>query len=156
MYEVADIERQSGLSRKQVYDRLKVLEPLLHDHTTTGRHGRKLLSEQGFSIFNRLVSLENNGHTFESAVNQIHNELPTPNGSDKTHSLGDGESNVTSDARDALIEELRSRIGDKDKEIEWLRNLIESQSTQIQTMLPANSQGRLSRWRHLRAVFLGR
>jgi hypothetical protein len=118
MYSVADLERLTGLTSKQVYDRLRLLSEVLDGHITVGRNGKKLISEQGFAIFNRLLELERQGLTGQTAVNQIADELKAPTSKEETPSLSAGETEVIGSLK-LTIEILR-------EENRWLRSQLES------------------------------
>lgn len=117
MYSVADLERLTGLTRKQVYDRLRFLSEILNEHVTIGRNGKKLLSEQGFAIFNRLLELEREGLTGQAAATLITKELTSEKGTGDTQSSNNSESEVISSLK-LTIEILR-------EENRWLRSQLE-------------------------------
>ena len=117
MYTVADLKRLTGLTSKQVYDRLRLLSETLNDYITIGRNGRKLLSEQGFVIFNRLLELEREGLTSQAAVNLIAAEMKPEDEAAKTQSPNDGESEV--------IRSLKLTIDILREENRWLRSQLE-------------------------------
>ena len=53
--------------------------------------------------------------------------------------------------------ELIAALKDQIQEVKQDKELLQERVKQLEVLaLPANSQERLSRWRHLRAVFLGR
>lgn len=118
MYSVADLERLAGLTSKQVYDRLRLLSEVLDGHITVGRNGKKLISEQGFTIFNRLLELERQGLTGQAAVKQIAGELKRPTSTDETPSSTASESEVVGSLK-LTIEILR-------EENRWLRSQLEN------------------------------
>lgn len=121
MYTVADLERLTGLSRKQVYDRLRELSGILEEHITIGRNGKKLLSEQGFAIFNRLLELEREGQTREAALQTIVKERSTDQG--KEGKLWESESKP--EGNPELIRSLQLTIEILREENRWLRKQIE-------------------------------
>lgn len=138
MYSVSDLERLIGLTSKQVYDRLRLLSEVLDGHITIGRNGKKLMSEQGFAIFNRLLELERQGLTGQAAVKQIAGELKTPIGTDETPSSTASESEVVGSLK-LTIEILR-------EENRWLRSQLE-QLQQRALPRPAESHRRWWTWR---------
>ena len=139
MYTVTELERLTNLTRKQVYDRLRLLSQLLDGELMTGRNGKKLLSERGFAIFNRLRSLEGEGLTGQSAVNLIAEELGTDKqkvkGTNKQPSFSEGKAtgnpgeahmfSALLEEKDQRIRELKERIDELKAEVIFLRRRVE-------------------------------
>lgn len=114
MLKVKDVSKLTGLSSRQVYDRLSALSTLLDGYLRTGQRGQKLIDDQGFAVFQRLLELEREGNSRESAIKLIAEELST-NG-EKAESI------VRKDGGSAsiLVGELRERIKEQTRAIERL------------------------------------
>lgn len=134
MYTVSELERLTKLTRKQIYDRLRLLSQLLDGEVTIGRNGKKLLTENGFALFNRFRVLEAEGLTGQAAVNLMSQELGKPvansNNVEVTRSSGGSKPEVTPSevgtfqSLDLLLEEKDKRLRDKDDEIRYLRERL--------------------------------
>ena len=120
MYTVKDVAELTRLSSRQVYDRIAALSPVLDGTLRTGSRGAKLLTQQGFAIFQRLVELEQQGISRESAVNVIDEELHTPqqNSAEVTRNEWEGVGN--------LVATLQRVIEDQREEITFLRHQVET------------------------------
>lgn len=119
MYTVKDVAELTHLTSRQVYDRITALSPVLNGTLRTGSRGAKLLTDEGFAIFRRLLDLENDGLSRESAINVIQEDLVTAD-PDKTEGIrtdGEGEGK--------LIATLEQVISDQRREIEFLRVQID-------------------------------
>jgi len=145
MRDVKTVSELLSLTPRQVYDRIEALSPYLPGHVTSGRNGRKLLDEHGFTVFRRLVSLEAEGLSREAAVKVIATELGNGDGNAGEPARKDGEG--------PLVEALRARIEDQGKVIEWQRGQIERLELRVSELLPlALPSPRRSLW----ARILGR
>ena len=114
MRTVKDVSELLNLTPRQVYDRLADLSPIIPEHVTAGRNGRKLLSEQGFTVFRRLVSLEAEGMARSTALKLIASELGN----------GDGELGNVERKDGELVAELRRTITRLEGEVAFLRQLV--------------------------------
>lgn len=137
MYSVADLERLTGLTRKQVYDRLRLLSEVLNDHIIKGRNGKKLISEQGFAIFNRLLKLERQGLTGNAAVKRMAEEL--------TELESKGDKGQLDDKQSEVIQSLKLTIEILRDENRWLRSQLE-ELQQRALPPPGGSQRRWWSW----------
>ena len=114
MRTVKDLSELLNLSPRQVYDRIEALSPVIPEHVTSGRNGRKLVSEHGFTVFRRLVSMEAEGMARDTAVKLIASELGNGHGDNGNGDRKDGE----------LVAELRARIASLERENERLWQLV--------------------------------
>ncbi len=114
MRTVKDVSELLNLTPRQVYDRLADLSPIIPEHVTAGRNGRKLLSEHGFTVFRRLVSLEAEGMARSTALKLIASELGN----------GDGELGNVERKDGELVAELRRTITRLEGEVAFLRQLV--------------------------------
>jgi len=119
MYAVKDISELTHLTSRQVYDRITALSPILNGSLRTGSRGAKLLTDGGFAIFRRLIDLEGEGHSRESAITVIQEDLvtPDPNRTEGVRNDSEGEGK--------LIATLEQVINDQRREIEFLRSQID-------------------------------
>jgi len=112
-------------------------------------------------IFDRLIQLEQDGHSMATAVQQMHKD---------TSALTETSSQPTDNkppidtSTELLIQELRTRITGLEEDKEFLKDQLEVAQGQIQAILPAISESRkqdeefkqkLSRLQYLKAVFTG-
>jgi len=119
MLTVRDVSELTGLSTRQVYDRLSALSPLLDGGLRTGQRGRKLITDDAFALFRRLRELEGEGNSRESAVSMIRQELDRTEQQSVETSRTDGESGRE------LIAVLEARIAEQAEEIRFLRAQLE-------------------------------
>ena len=136
MLDVKTISQLTGLTSRQVYDRLEELSPLLDGHVMIGQHGRKLLDDYGFKLLQRLLELEKEGLSREAAIKLIEEELDSNGGEGKGAILKDGE------PISILIEELRARIQEQAKIIEWQQREIERLQDLLHRQLPGGQERR--------------
>jgi len=119
VYTVRYLAKLTNLTSRQVYDRIAALSPILNGSLRTGTRGAKLLTDEGFAIFRRLIELESEGISRESIVKVIESELETsePNKPEAVRkdreSVGD------------LVQTLQAVIEDQRQEIAFLRRQIE-------------------------------
>lgn len=119
MHTVKDVAELTHLTSRQVYDRITALTPVLDGTLRTGSRGAKLLTDDGFAIFRRLLDLENDGLSRESAIEVIQEDLVTPD-PDKTEGIRND-----SEGEGKLIATLEQVISDQRREIEFLRAQVE-------------------------------
>jgi len=94
------------------------LSPVLDDNLRTGQRGAKLLTDGGLAIFRRLLDLENEGISRQSAVEVIANDLkPNPAEADDSRK----DSNSVGD----IVQTLQQVIEDQRQEIAFLRRQVE-------------------------------
>jgi DNA-binding transcriptional MerR regulator len=136
MLDVKTVSQLTGLTPRQVYDRLEGLSPVLDGHVMTGRHGRKLMDDYAFKLLQRLLELEKDGLSREAAINLIQEELD----SDDQNAI-DASSKVGEAVR-ILIEELRERIREQAKIIDWQQQEI----TRLQDLLHRQLPPPRRRW----------
>ena len=119
MYAVKDISELTHLTSRQVYDRITSLSPVLNGSLRTGSRGAKLLTDEGFAIFRRLIDLEGEGHSRESAITVIREDVKSTDAvkTELTRNDGEGEGK--------LVATLEQVIEDQKKEIEFLRAQVE-------------------------------
>jgi uncharacterized protein YoaH (UPF0181 family) len=136
MLDVKTVSQLTGLTPRQVYGRLEGLSPALDGHVMTGRHGRKLVDDYAFKLLQRLLELERDGLSKEAAVNLIQEELDSDD-QNAIDAVGkDGE------AVRILIEELRERIKEQAKIIDWQQQEI----TRLQDLLHRQLPPPRRRW----------
>lgn len=154
MFTVNDLAKRFGLHPKSVRERLNGLSPLVEPHMERGRNNAILLTDSGLSIFDRLIQLEQDGHTMATAVQQMLNERSYQ---EETRGQPADIPGAASRHTDLLIDELRSRIKSLEEDKSYLQDQLNHAQSQIQAMLPAESEGRRrhSRWKYLKAVFTG-
>lgn len=149
MYTVTELERLTKLTRKQVYDRLRLLSQLLNGELTSGRNGRKLLSEQGFAVFNRFRALEVEGLTGQAVVNLIAQELGkadrVPDNAKVSPSSSAGKPEEMESVQ-ALLTEKDKRLQDKDAEIRYLRERLSFLEGQLALPAPKPRPRRWLSW----------
>ena len=119
MYSVKDISELTHLTSRQVYDRITALSPVLNGSLRTGSRGAKLLTDDGFAVFRRLIDLENEGHSRESAITVIQEDLEKPQQNRTEPSRNDGE------GEGKLIATLERVIDEQQREIEFLRSQVD-------------------------------
>lgn len=133
MFKISDISDKYGLSKRQVRYRLTQLNNLLEGHVSKGKNQAKLIDEYGMSIFDRLMELENNGHTTSAAVNKVKTEIE-----DNEESKKEEEADTKSvREREAVVEQLEARIEDLKQHNMELNAQLERKDQQIQQLLPA-------------------
>lgn len=140
MLDVKSISQLTGLTSRQVYDRLEALSPLLDGHVMTGRHGRKLIDDYAFKLLQRLLDLEKDGLSREAAIKLIGEELNSEDGKGETVILKDGE------PVSILIEELRARIKEQAKIMEWQQREIDRLQDMLHRQLPPAGSRRWRWW----------
>lgn len=133
MFKISDISDKYGLSKRQVRYRLTQLNNLLEGHVSTGKNQAKLVDEYGMSLFDRLMELENDGHTTSAAVNKIKSEIED-NEESKKETKYDTEGVKE---REAVVEQLEARIEDLKQHNMELKTQLEKKDQQIQQLLPA-------------------
>ena len=146
MYTVKAIANTTGLTPRQVYDRLTSLSGLLNGALQTGSRGAKLLTDQGFAVFRRLIDLETEGLCRESAVRIMAAELETPQPDTPKPVRNDRES------IGELVETLREVIKDQRQEIAFLRAQVERLTP---LALPSPRRGLFALFRRSRAIAAG-
>ena len=104
----------TGLSARQVYDRLDALSALFDGHLMTGQRGKKVLDDYAFALFRRLLELEKQGISRQAAITVISEELGKADGKSDSNVRKDGE------PVSILVEELRERIKEQAGSIERL------------------------------------
>ena len=119
MHTVKHVAELTHLASRQVYDRITALAPVLNGTLQTGSRGAKLLTDNGFAIFRRLLDLENDGLSKESAIKVIQEDLVTPDPGKTEGVRNDGE------GEGKLIATLEQVISDQRREIEFLRAQID-------------------------------
>jgi len=119
MYAVKDISELTHLTSRQVYDRLTALSPVLNGSLRTGSRGAKLLTDQGFAIFRRLIDLEGEGHSRESAIIVIQADVKSTDTVRAEPIRNDGE------GAGKLVATLEQVIAEQKKEIEFLRSQVD-------------------------------
>ena len=120
VYTVKDLAKATGLSSRQIYDRISALSPVLDGTLRTGQRGAKLLTDGGFATFRRLVELEAEGMSRGSAVEVIASELSTDEPERMEPIRNDSEPMVK------LLERLEQTIEDQRQEIAFLRQQVET------------------------------
>lgn len=138
MYTVKDLAKATGLSSRQIYDRIAALSPVLDGSLRKGSRGAKLLTDGGFAMFRRLVELEAEGISRESAVRVISSELQTDEPNRTEPIRNDSEPMVK------LVERLEQTIEDQRQEIVFLRQQVE---TLTPLALPRPRRGLLTLFR---------
>ncbi len=156
MYAIDDLEELLTLTRKQVYDRLRLLEPVLNGHITTGKKGKKLLSEQGFTVFRRLQELERQGLTCEAALKQIEqetNNLDLNGGTLQSHNSQPG----LTQALQERIEEQTHSIAYLQRKVDELMGQLTSAHQEIRALSsgPKPESQHLTRWQAFRIAIFG-
>jgi hypothetical protein len=86
----------------------------------TGTRGAKLLTDQGFAIFRRMIELESEGISRESIVDQIASELKSSDPIKAEAVVNDRE------AVGDLVQTLQTVIEDQRQEIAFLRRQVEA------------------------------
>ena len=119
MYAVKDIAELTHLTSRQVYDRITALSPVLNGSLRTGSRGAKLLTDDGFAVFRRLIDLEGEGHSRESAIEVIQEDL------ENTGSKGTESNRSDREAGGKLISTLERVIDEQQREIEFLRSQVD-------------------------------
>ncbi|MFQ6117121.1 MAG: hypothetical protein ACE5LQ_02530 [Candidatus Bipolaricaulia bacterium] len=110
-----------------------------------------MVTDRGLALLRRLQDLERQGHSLQTATRVIREELAKLDDNSP-----DGSPTVAEPAPMPILFQtlqdtvslLRTQLEAKDREIERLHDLLNRQ-------LPPVSQGRLSRWAHLKAALLG-
>jgi len=138
VYTVKDLAKATGLSSRQIYDRIAALSPVLDGSLRKGSRGAKLLTDGGFAMFRRLVELEAEGISRESAVRVISSELQTDEPNRTEPIRNDSEPMVK------LVERLEQTIEDQRQEIVFLRQQVE---TLTPLALPRPRRGLLTLFR---------
>jgi predicted transcriptional regulator len=167
----SEIAQRYGLTERQVRHRLTALDGLLTGHVSLGQGGQRVLDDFAVAIFDRLMQLEREGLSPSAAVSRIREEVPADaNGSGGAPERQEGV-RAGQPLSEAVIEELRARLADKDKQIEDLRSerdrllsIIEQQGEQVRALMPGPAaadgpEGRgecLTRWQALKYLLLGR
>lgn len=161
MFTVQDLSKRFGLHPKSVRERLNELGTLVEPYTERGRNNAIILSDSGLMIFDRLVQLEQDGHTMATAVQKMQKES-----SDQPETSLQPEGNLapSDKSTELLIQELRTRITSLEEDKDFLKDQLEVAQGQIQAMLPAVSESRnhdeklkqkMSRLQHLKSVITG-
>jgi hypothetical protein len=119
MYKVKDVAELTHLTSRQVYDRLTALSPVLNGSLKTGSRGAKLLTSEGFAVFQRLVDLEGEGHSRESAIEVIREDLKSTDTVKTEAARNDREPSGK------LVETLERVIEDQRAEIAHLRSQVD-------------------------------
>ena len=119
MYAVKDVAELTHLTSRQVYDRITALAPVLNRSLRTGSRGAKLLTDEGFAIFRRLIDLEGEGHSRESAITVIQEDVRSTDTVKVEPIRNDGG------GEGKLVATLERVIEDQKKEIEFLRSQVE-------------------------------
>lgn len=135
-------------------DQVRARVAHLRDHfdrvVEQGQRGKLLVTDRGLAILHRLMELEGQGHSLQTATKVIRTDLQEGVGKGQTGTPKDPQADpILVQTLQDTVALLRAQLETKDREIERLHDLLHRQ-------LPANSQGRLSRWAHLKAVFFGR
>jgi len=140
MLDVKSISQLTGLTSRQVYDRLEGLSPLLDGHVMTGQHGRKLIDDYAFKLLQRLLELEREGLSRGAVVKLIGEELDGGDGMGEAATIKEGESIRI------LIEEFRARIQEQAKFIDWQQKEIDRLQDMLHRQLPPPRRSWLIRW----------
>jgi len=74
-YNIETLSELTGLTPRQLYDRIEALESQLDGHVITGQRGKKILDDYAFQVLQRLITLEKEGLSREAAVKVIVDEL---------------------------------------------------------------------------------
>lgn len=126
MYTVKDVAELTHLTSRQVYDRLTALSPVLNGTLRTGSRGAKLLSDEGFAVFRRLIDLEDAGHSRESAITIIQGDLESieQNRAEPIRNDGEGEGNLIAILRERVASQ-EATILEQREQIRFLRGQVE-------------------------------
>lgn len=116
MMDIKAISEMTGLSARQVYDRLDALSVLFDGHLMTGQRGKKVLDDYAFTLFRRLLEVEKQGISRQAAITLISEELEMTDRKRDNPIRNDGE------AVGILVEELRERIKEQAASIERLES----------------------------------
>ena len=152
-----------GLHRRALLRRVETLGSLVSPYMTQGKNGGFLFHDGAVAVLHRLVDLERDGLSVKAATDKLAIEMEKPGSNGVTATVTRVPSSVTLETS-PLIDEMRTRISEKDREIEWLRRMMEQLQNEKDKLLlalptpqdnkPLSSQ--MSRWQALRIAFLGR
>lgn len=141
---IQDLTGRYGLSDKAVRRRLDALSPFIAPYTTRGENNSILLTDNGLTIFDRLVQVERETkRSLTAAIEAIGNELnnggkPFHQTVSKVEAHG-GESPLVIEVLRDQIEELKKDKQTLAQERDRLLSLLESKEEQILALMPGRS-----------------
>ena len=168
MLTTSDLGKRYQLTHKQVRSLVDTVSPLLADGVARGPHNTILIKETAIPVFDRAMDLRREGASWPSIEEQLNREMTdlfngsgangTPAGGPAMGEQPPGKrANSDPPKGNETTAELIAALKDQIQELKQDKEFLQERVKQLEVLaLPANSQGRLSRWRHLRAVFLGR
>lgn len=139
-----------------MYIRLEQLDAVLTGHVKRGEKNAKLLDDYGVALIDRVNQLEQDGVLLSDAVDQVAEEVAIIEPNVKNGNVEQRETEGQTDLTREYIDHLKQENEFLRQELDRTLGLVQ----ETQAMLPkdsaARNNGKMSRWRHLKAVFAGR
>ena len=145
MYTVQDLSVSLGLSVSQVRRRLDAIVTDLDGDLHRGSRGKLLLSESGLVLLKRVLDLEKaGGLTCNDAVKVVRQELGNSDEKQEknTAKVADARVTIAQESRESgvtetlLVQELRARIADKEREITYLKEEVSFLRDRVKELTP--------------------
>lgn len=149
MLGIKELESTLGITTDQVRARVAHLRDHFDQVVEQGQRGKLLVTDRGLAILHRIIELETQGHSLQTATKVIRTDLEDGVSKRKIGIPKESQADpILVQTLQDTVALLRAQLDTKDLEIERLHDLLHRQ-------LPYHSQAR-TRWQHLKAVFLGR
>ena len=149
MFTLAALATTYGMSRKQVRDRVTVLEPLINPHIVDGKNNAILLKDSGRAILDRLIQLEQDGLTISSAKVALEKEL-AGNGI-----FAAGATSSNGQHLEGALQQMQARLDEQGQQIGFLQHQIKRLADQlgelhqrVLPMLPDSVENGRKPWWH--------
>ena len=139
MHSIKDLEDHFGLSYWKARKRLRLIRDNFDGEVKGGQNSKYYLTDNGLTILDRILELEDQNHDLSAAVEQVKNELETS--SETEEATGSNQNKVNP----KYVQRLEN-------EVEFLREELRKKDQQIQQLLPAakeeksNGSGRVTLW----------
>jgi len=123
VHSIKDLEDRFGLSYWKAHKRLSLIRENFDGEVKGGSNSKYWLTDNGLTILDRILELEDQNHSLNAAVEQVKNELERPDNPEEK-----SEPNPTK-VEPKYVQRLEN-------EVEFLREELRRKDQQIQRLLP--------------------